>query len=378
MIRNLIFVLVFIFLEQVGMTQPGQQAVDFVVNIPEGSTSTTQSLANYLRQNYKSDTAQVKAIYGWITHNISYDLALLQNRAVLEGKMPPTADEILKSKKAVCQGYSALFVDLCSALGIKAQMVPGYGKVGNGLSSLSHAWVAAQLQSKWYLFDPTWGAGYVENNRFVKSFNKRFYMVSPEQMLKDHMPFDPMHQFVNHPINNKDFIDGQTAINAAKPFFNYTDTMKHHETLSKTEKFRAEARRLEKNGVSNDLIREQVRQLKKGVEVYGSNDSYALAIEHHKQAGTIYNQYLEYRKKKFSGIEDAHLLKLIDSVSYYTNLSRSILFTIVAKDEAYRQNLAGFHQNIEKFQKGLVYEKDLINRYLALDKTGRERFFGAR
>jgi hypothetical protein len=112
--------------------------------------------------------------------------------------------------------------------------------------------------------------------------------------------------------------------------------------------------------------------------VYGSNDAFAQAIEHHKQAGAIYNQYLGYRKKKFAGIDDKALLKLIDSVSYYTNLARSILFTIVPRDEAYRQHLTGFHQNIENFQKGIVYEKDLINRYLALDKAGRERFFGAR
>jgi hypothetical protein len=257
-------------------------------------------------------------------------------------------------------------------------MVPGYGKIGTQLIPLSHAWVAAQLDGKWYLFDPTWGAGYVENNVFVKSFNRRFYMVNPEQMLKDHMPFDPMHQFINHPVNNKEFIDGQTAVNKSKPFFNYNDTLKLHEALSKTDKFRAEARRLESSGVANDLIREQLRQLRKGIEVYGSNDSYAKAIEHHNRSGAIYTQYLEHRKKKFSAIDDASLLKMIDSVSYHTNLSRSILFTIVPKDEAYRQNLAGFHQNIEKFQKGIVAEKEMINRYLAMDKTGRERFFGTR
>jgi len=94
----------------------------------------------------------------------------------------------------------------------------------------------------------------------------------PEEMIRDHMPFDPMYQFLNHPITNKEFIDGKTAINTAKPFFNYIDTLKQYAMLSPAEKIRNETRRLEANGIQNDLIMERLNHLKKEVNSYAAKD----------------------------------------------------------------------------------------------------------
>ena len=49
-------------------------------SIPGASSSSLHALATYIKDNFTTDTARVRAIYVWITHNISYDYAALQAR----------------------------------------------------------------------------------------------------------------------------------------------------------------------------------------------------------------------------------------------------------------------------------------------------------
>lgn len=78
--------------------------------------------------------------------------------------------------------------------------------------------VAARLYDKWWLFDPTWAAGTVKDNRFTGRFSNRFYKLLPEEMIKDHMPFDPLYQFLYYPVTSQEFYDGKTTINSSKKF----------------------------------------------------------------------------------------------------------------------------------------------------------------
>lgn len=263
MLKPLLTFVFFFFINQNIFSQVITSPDALALKIPGPSTNTTKSISDYIKQNFSTDTARARAIYFWITNNISYDVAKLQARNTNTDGVRQSVDDVLKTRSAVCGGYADLFVELCTGVGIKAILVGGYIKKSAIGSPLAHAWVGAQIAGIWYLFDPTWGAGYVRNDQFVKTFNNKFYKVLPEDMIKDHMPFDPMYQFLNHPITNKEFIDGKIAINTAKPFFNYIDTMKQYAMLSPAEKIRDETRRLEANGIQNDLIMERLNILKK-------------------------------------------------------------------------------------------------------------------
>jgi transglutaminase/protease-like cytokinesis protein 3 len=344
------------------------------LKIPEASTYATSGLVNYLKQNFYPDSARVRAIYVWIANNIAYDVPrLLAKNANGEFKPQPSED-VLKTRAAVCQGYATLFVDLCTGLGVKAVLISGYGKIANTITP-SHAWVGVEMNGNWYLFDPTWGAGYVQNNRFIKSFNNIFFKVPPEQMIKDHMPFDPMYQFVNHIVSNKEFLEGQTAINTNKPFFNYRDSIAQFAHLSEAEKFKARVRRLEANGVQHEVIRQELMELKKGTEVYGSNDKFEQAVTIFNKTTDLYNEYIKYKNQKFNNIEDNRIKEMMDTISYQTKEARNLLFSITPKNDAHRQALTHFHQNIESFQKMFLAEKDWVSRYISMDKVSRKQFF---
>jgi len=366
----------FFFINQNIFSQVITSPDALALKIPGPSTNTTKSISDYIKQNFSTDTARARAIYFWITNNISYDVAKLQARNTNTDGVRQSVDDVLKTRSAVCGGYADLFVELCTGVGIKAILVGGYIKKGAIVSPLAHAWVGAQIAGIWYLFDPTWGAGYVRNDQFVKTFNNKFYKVLPEDMIKDHMPFDPMYQFLNHPITNKEFIDGKTAINTAKPFFNYIDTLKQYAMLSPAEKIRNETRRLEANGIQNDLIMERLNHLKKGVNSYAAKDKYDEAGIAFRQATALFEQYIGHKNKQFTTIEDNNLRQIVDSMSYYANLSRSLLVTIVPKVDAQREMLTNTHKNLEKFQNRVMLEKEFVVRYIGSDQTARRQMFG--
>lgn len=190
------------------------------------------------------------------------------------------------------------------------------------------------------------------------------------------MPFDPMYQFLNHTLTNKEFIEGKTEVNTSKPFFNYADTIRQYALLSPAEKIRDETRRLEANGIQNDLILARLTHLKKGVTSYASKDKYSEAGIAFKQANGLFTQYIDHKNVQFTKIEDNNLRQMIDSISYYANLSRSLLVTIVPKVDAQRQVLTNTHQNLEKFQSRVRQEKEFVTTYLSTDQTLRRQMFG--
>jgi transglutaminase/protease-like cytokinesis protein 3 len=136
-----------------------------------------------------------------VTTHISYDVARFLARDKNPVAPMPGAAEVLSSRMAVCQGYANLFVELCRGAGIEALVIGGYSKQQDKVSEISHAWVAAMLQEEWYLFDPTWGAGFVKDDVFVKRYNEQFYKVTPAKFIERHMPFDPMYQFLSYPVS---------------------------------------------------------------------------------------------------------------------------------------------------------------------------------
>ncbi|HEU4472679.1 MAG TPA: transglutaminase-like domain-containing protein, partial [Flavisolibacter sp.] len=143
------FLLTTKLLSQTGVTDAKAAA------IPEASCASVESLASYIKDNFTTDTTRIRAIYVWITHHISYDVARLKARELDPFPKPQAIADVLATRSAVCQGYSDLFAALCKAVGIDAVVVSGYTRKGNSISPISHAWVAAQLAGDWYLFDPT-------------------------------------------------------------------------------------------------------------------------------------------------------------------------------------------------------------------------------
>ena len=307
----------FVFTFTIALAETYAQTVagtdEKIATIPTANTQTTDDIVTYIKQHFPSDTGRVRAIYVWITNNINYDVAKLKAYNNTSEPSRQTVTNVLQTRNAVCQGYADLFIELCNKLAIPASFVGGYTKRDGKVSTIPHAWTAVKLDNRWYLFDPTWGAGYIKNDQFIRHATFSFYKRLPEDMIKDHMPFDPMYQFLNYPVTNKEFIDGQQNTAESKPIFNFNDTLKFYATLSPADKLISEARRLEANGIRNDMLLERLNFIKKGLEPIAFNEANTAL----KQSIDLFNIYIAHKNKQFSTVEDKELLESLDSISHY-------------------------------------------------------------
>jgi hypothetical protein len=376
MTRILFAFVLLCLIHQVNYAQSKNPDVE-AASIPEVNCTSVDALASYIKQNFTTDTARVRAIYVWIANHISYDVKRFNDRDKNPEAQPQAVANVLSTRKAVCQGYSDLFVALCKAVGINAIQVSGYTKSQGKVNIISHAWAAVELEGKWYFFDPTWGAGYVtDNDKFVKHFNNSFYKVLPEKFVVDHMPFDPLYEFLSYPLNNKEFIEGKPA--SAKTEFHYADTLKQHMQLPLAQQKAAELRRLEAAGIPIDLLLKEQQFLRKSLQAFGSNDAFDEGGKAFNSAMDLYKEYIGHKNKQFATISDDELKQMMENIEANVKLSRSLMLQAVVKTDGQRQARTNNVGNLDRFWPQLMKEKQFVQQYLSTEASARKQLFTRR
>jgi len=202
------------------------------------------AIAGELAIDLNTEKEKANAIYNWVTHNIAYDV---------NGMWKPGADdadkakEALKNHKAVCVGYSQLFVALCKSVGLNAVTIDGYAKDmifdnGDSMYIPRHQWAAVKIAGKWELVDPTWGAGGLYQNssflqdllrklhlqkklkaknlKFRFGYDPQYFMQSPFQFRLRHLPADPLWQLTDTAMPLAVFESGDSAITSFNTAYN--------------------------------------------------------------------------------------------------------------------------------------------------------------
>ena len=178
------------------------------IHVPRDKEKSIKTLAGYLTSPAKNDSEKVKAIFTWITHNIRYDSRIHKvSRFGNNG-----SSSILKTKKAVCRGYSNLFYSLCKEAGLTVVDIDGYAK-GNGYQigdrfsgTPNHSWNAVNIQGVWHLVDPTWGAGYInEKLEYIHQRNDYYLFPPAQELVYTHFPIDSTWQLTDNPISLLEF-----------------------------------------------------------------------------------------------------------------------------------------------------------------------------
>jgi len=185
-------------------------------SIPDSVTRDPRVFASYLRSVFTADECVAKALYTWLARNMYYDLDMVENPPVYV-----TPDEIvmktLENRRGICSNYAEVFREVLSFAGIPVVTVIGYTRSENKVDTrLGHVWNAARIGNKWYLFDATWGGGFVRYERYHKKFTLKYFMPDPDSMITDHMPFDPLWQLSTLPIKHDEFFAGMKT--GTEPF----------------------------------------------------------------------------------------------------------------------------------------------------------------
>jgi hypothetical protein len=178
------------------------------LSAPASAERSVKSLADYLVRPARNDEEKVRAIFRWIAENIVYDA-----RAYFTGSTRVSSpDQTLRTRTAVCEGFSGLFRELGLAAGLEIETIRGFAKgydsrVGDRIDDgPNHAWNAVKIGGEWRLMDATWGGGYVnERGAYVRSFNGYFFFTPPEKFIYTHFPENPEWQLLDRPVSKKEF-----------------------------------------------------------------------------------------------------------------------------------------------------------------------------
>lgn len=351
------------------------------LQLPDSASLSTQSIANYISANFKTDKEKSRAIFIWLATNIEYDI---DNMFALNFYESDSAkiNKALKTRKGICENYAALFHDICKKSGIKSFVIEGYTKQNGFTDYMPHSWCVALIEGTWYMFDPTWGSGYISNKKFIRQVNNLYYKTNPAVLIRSHMPFDPLWQFLYYPITNQEFYEGKTAENKSKPYFNFIDSISAYEKQEVVEQLSSSAIRIEKNGLNNALLFDRLQHIKIEIENYRQNKMVTLynsAAVDFNEGINAYNNYIQYWNKQFTPLKPDNEIQLMldsadiifksakeklsqinnprnDMIALIAQLTRSIDNSIVQLKEQ-QQWLTEYFNKPKQKRKAMFFEK---------------------
>ncbi|WP_077718875.1 transglutaminase domain-containing protein [Novibacillus thermophilus] len=140
-----------------------------------------EKLAEDLTRGKNGEREKAKAIYEYVAKTVKYDVRKLENDAF---KLDDSALKTLESQKGVCQDYAFLTVALLRSIGIESRYIGGTAQSGSFVER--HAWVEAKVNGEWVVMDPTWGAGYVQDGRFVAHYDPQYFDPDSQTFEKTH------------------------------------------------------------------------------------------------------------------------------------------------------------------------------------------------
>ncbi len=213
-----LLLLIFLVSAHIGFSQDYTVVDSIVNNYPEEFES-IKNFAAKIDSDFTSDIDKTRAAFYWVSNHIEYDyqsansprisdnLYTYNDETQLEDIQREYAENVLRTKSAVCEGYSQLLKFTLTELQIKCEVISGYAKteiteIGKIKSETNHAWNAVFLNNKWQLMDATWST---EN--FLKKENA-YFLIKPENLILSHFPEAKKWQLLKKPISKFAFFYG--------------------------------------------------------------------------------------------------------------------------------------------------------------------------
>jgi hypothetical protein len=240
---------------------------------------------------------------------------------------------------------------------------------------------------------PTWGSGYVSNGKFYKKINNAYYKVNPATLIKTHIPFDYLWQFLNYPVTNQEFYDGKTQPNKAKPYFDFDDSIRIYENQSRIQQLTASFDRIKNNGVKNSLIFDRLNHIKLEID-YENNlienkkietenerqnnivNQYNAAIVDYNNGINNFNRFIDYRNKHFLPAKpDIDIQKMLDEADNNLQEAERKINEIVNPDKNIAANMLQLSSTIAEANTQVKEQQDWLKIYFSKGKMARKSMF---
>jgi tetratricopeptide (TPR) repeat protein len=198
---SFVFILVFSAKVKSQSSQKFAEIDSIAIFFMASSTNSIPELAQKLTLHTSSEVEKVRSIYKWITTHITYDWENFKNKTFTD----QSAEKVLETRMAVCEGYANLFKALCESAHIPCEVVNGYTKgadyqIGTPIDEPNHSWNVVKISGKWQLIDATWGTN-DKNNRV----NDYYFLPAPERLIYTHFPERAIWQLLPRRVSMYEF-----------------------------------------------------------------------------------------------------------------------------------------------------------------------------
>lgn len=183
----------------------------YMRNCPSASERSIEDIATYINRSARTDLEKARAVYVWMTDNISYNDAEFNSGNFGDN----SAENVLRTRTAVCAGFADLFKEIAVKTGIEAITIIGYAKgygysEGDSFDETNHAWNAVKINGAWKIYDATWGQGSaMEDSRgrmkSSKKFDDQWFNVDPKLTIFTHLAEIPYENFLPQNISLTEF-----------------------------------------------------------------------------------------------------------------------------------------------------------------------------
>jgi Transglutaminase-like superfamily len=353
--------------------QLGNTEVDkLMLKIPNSQTNSITSIAKYIQDNFKSDSNKIRAIYFFTATHIDYDvdnMFAINFNETTENKI----EKGLKTRKGVCMHYSEVFNAIAKELNFESYVVEGMTKQNGTTDGLAHAWNAAKLNGKWYLFDATWGSGNVNQGRFIKKLDNQYYKVIPSKLAKSHYPFDYLWQFSPNPLKANDFLYSRPSSGKVK--IDYEKLLQELPKLNEVERLNAAVERIEANGLSHSIIFDRYSHLKQTATIIPYNE----AVADYNEAVKKFNEYIQYRNKQFTPVKtDEEIKKMIRIPKQLNELASIKLTSLKNIDKSLGINPESLLESVIELEKNIQEQNKFVDDYINTKPGKRKGLFYTR
>ena len=182
------------------------------------------TINNVVSNKFTDKIDKARAIYYWITHNITFDVKAARTNNT--AKNTPT--EVLLYRKAVGIGFASLFQDMCSSADIRCLTVDGFVKnntqdIGEKGTEINHSWAVVQLGQSpetWFYVDPAFGSGFADADMkvFTTYYTDAYFFTEKETFNLQHYPDNDAWKLGSAPKNKQDFFEMPVIKMAAVEF----------------------------------------------------------------------------------------------------------------------------------------------------------------
>jgi hypothetical protein len=346
--------------------------------IPANATTSTEAIAKYINANFKTDSDKIRAAFYWTATNISYDVANMYT-VNFEKTVQEQIAKTLKTKKGVCIHYAEVFNELSKKIGIESHIIEGYTKQYGKVGNLAHAWTAAKIDKKWYVFDPTWGSGYVNKGKFLKKLNNTYFKAEPGKIIASHIPFDYLWQFLNYPITNGEFYEGKIQIDKTKKYFDFEKEIAKQDALSEIDRLFDSAERIAKNGLKNAMIVERYEGKKKQLTYLRQNENIEKLnsiVDEMNEAVALLNDFIYYRNNKFKPtFPDDEISDMIQKPIEKLVKCRNDIYRVGSTGSENTSNIPSIKKSIDATLVQAEEHASFVKNYLSKSKMVRKSMF---